>query len=240
MKARGVIISFLAMVVFFASYACANEPEPQTASTAAPVMVPYLNKSISEVNYEYEFVTDGNSAEADGDRDGSVENLDGTYAAAVLKNAGRMEGGEGEMGNENIDMRSDYSEPVPELVEPVTASGDAAGTASGEAEEMVERGGDSSDPVLTYYGCCRITFYDANSCCCGEFANGYTASGEPAIVGWTVANGELPFETMVMIDGQTYCVTDRGVGADEFDILVDTHEEALARGLYYADVYIIN
>ena len=43
---------------------------------------------------------------------------------------------------------------------------------------------------------------------------------------------------MVLIDGQEYCVTDRGVGADEFDILVESHDEALARGMYYTDVYI--
>ena len=90
-----------------------------------------------------------------------------------------------------------------------------------------------------YYGNCRITFYDDGPCCCGEFANGYTASGEPAIPGWTVANGSLEFGTMVMIDGQQYCVTDRGVDGDQFDVLVSTHDEALARGMYYTDVYIL-
>ena len=107
------------------------------------------------------------------------------------------------------------------------------------AEETAEPDGDAADPVLTYYGNCRITFYCASSCCCGEFANGYTASGEEAIPGWTCANGSLPFGTMVLIDGQQYCVTDRGVDGDQFDILVGSHEEALQRGLYYADVYII-
>ena len=234
MKIRGVILSTCAMVVFFAAYAMAHEPEPLTQVSAKPVKVPYLNKTISEVKNEYEFVTDGDQPEADGDRDGSGEDSESDVVAAVLKNAGRME------GDENIDMRSDYTEPLSELVESGTASGDTTGTASGEAEEMVERGGDSPDPVLTYYGCCRITFYDANSCCCGEFANGYTASGEPAIVGRTVANGILPFGTRVMIEGHEYCVTDRGVDGDQFDILVDSHEEALTKGMYYADVYIIN
>jgi len=111
------------------------------------------------------------------------------------------------------------------------------------AVEDGEAGADTADPVLTewqYYGNCRITFYDTGACCCGDFANGYTANGEEAIVGWTCANGALPFGTMVMIDGQVLCVTDRGVGADEFDILVGSHEEAEQRGLYYADVYILN
>ena len=96
--------------------------------------------------------------------------------------------------------------------------------------------GDNGEWV--YYTTALITFYDSGACCCGEYASGYTASGEPAIVGWTCANGALPFGTMVLIDGQEYCVTDRGVGADAFDILVGSHDEALARGMYYTDVYI--
>lgn len=95
------------------------------------------------------------------------------------------------------------------------------------------------EPSMYYYGTCRITYYDAGACCCGEYANGYTASGEPATVGWTVANGVLPFGTIVMIDGQQYCVTDRGVGEYEFDVLVYTHDEAVAMGLHYSDVYIV-
>lgn len=94
MKIRGVIISFLAMVVFFASYACANEPEPEPepVSTAAPVMVPYINKTINEVTeYGYEFITDGNQPEADGDQLESVEDSDDYDIGAVLKNAGTME-----------------------------------------------------------------------------------------------------------------------------------------------------
>ena len=113
----------------------------------------------------------------------------------------------------------------------------APGTDEGADAEESEEGTGLTEWV--YYGTCRITFYDAGACCCGEFASGYTASGEEAIVGWTVANGALDFGTMVMIDGQVYCVTDRGVDGDEFDILVSSHEEAMARGMYYADVYIL-
>lgn len=121
--------------------------------------------------------------------------------------------------------------------------GDNSGSDENADESMRDEECDqqSEEEAVTdweYYGSCRITFYCPGSCCCGEYANGYTASGEEAISGWTVANGSLPFGTMVMIDGHEYCVTDRGVDGDQFDIFVDTHEEALQRGLYYSDVYI--
>lgn len=96
------------------------------------------------------------------------------------------------------------------------------------------------EPEPSYYGRCRITFYDAGPCCCGAYASGITASGAPCQVNHTVANGSLPFGTRLMIDGQEYVVEDRGVGEFEIDIYVATHEEANQRGLYYADVYIID
>ena len=95
-------------------------------------------------------------------------------------------------------------------------------------------------PTYYYFGQCRLTFYCGGSCCCGQWAGGNTASGEPPIVGRTVANGSLPFGTKVLIEGHEYVVTDRGVGANQFDIYVSSHSEALARGLYYADVYIVD
>lgn len=95
------------------------------------------------------------------------------------------------------------------------------------------------EPSVYYYGACRITFYCGCSQCCGSWAGGPTASGATPTAGWTVANGSLPFGTKVIIDGHTYCVEDRGVSANQFDIFVDSHDEALARGLYYSDVYIV-
>ena len=127
-------------------------------------------------------------------------------------------------------------------VESDTANGD--GREESNLPELVGEGSNGvyeagqPDKGWVYYGNCRITFYDCGSCCCGEYANGITANGDEAIVGWTVANGSLPFGTMVLIDGQEYCVTDRGVGEDQFDILVSSHDEAIQRGMYYADVYI--
>lgn len=94
------------------------------------------------------------------------------------------------------------------------------------------------EPATSYFGNCRITFYCPCSACCGSWGNA-TASGAMPTARWTVANGSLPFGTLVEIDGHTYCVEDRGVGGDQFDIFVNDHSEALARGLYYTDVYIV-
>lgn len=221
MKIRGVILSTCAMVVFFAAYAMAHEPEPLPQVSAKPVKVPYLNKTISEVNYEYEFVTDGDQPEADGDRVGSVENLDTSYAAAVLKNAGRME------GDENIDMRSDYTESLPELV---------------ESEPDESSTGGAENPVLTPLGVFTITFYCPCEICCGEWATGCTASGVLATEWHTVATSErFPFGTKLYIDGLGYfTVEDRGVGDNCIDVFVNDHDEALNYGLQYMDVYLVN
>lgn len=89
-----------------------------------------------------------------------------------------------------------------------------------------------------YYGRCTVTFYCPGPCCCGQYASGYTASGTLATAGRTVAMSGLPFGTRVLVDGQEYIVEDRGVGGLWVDIFVDSHEEALRRGMYETDVYI--
>lgn len=110
------------------------------------------------------------------------------------------------------------------------------------AAEDGEAGADTADPVLTewqYYGNCRITHYDAGPCCCGEWATGCTASGVLATTHHTVASGpDLPFGTEVLINGEVYVVEDRGVDEYQIDIFVSTHDEALARGMYYAEVFV--
>lgn len=94
------------------------------------------------------------------------------------------------------------------------------------------------EPELEYLGEFRITHYCNCSQCCGQWAGGSTANGARPTAGWTVA-ADLPFGTMLSINGHTYCVEDRGVYGNAVDIYVDSHSEALARGLYYTDVYIV-
>ena len=95
------------------------------------------------------------------------------------------------------------------------------------------------NPMRLYGSNVRITFYCPGACCCGQFASGYTASGTRATANRTVASGDLPFGTRLLIDGQEYVVEDRGVGAQQIDIFVNSHAEADARGLYYREVWIV-
>ncbi len=107
------------------------------------------------------------------------------------------------------------------------------------ADYLTEEEPAPREPEPSYYGRCRITFYCSCTSCCGSWGNA-TASGVMPTPGRTVANGSLPFGTRVVIDGVEYVVEDRGVGSDQFDIFVGSHQEALDRGLYYADVYIVD
>jgi len=92
----------------------------------------------------------------------------------------------------------------------------------------------------TYLGTYRITHYCPCSQCCGEYT-GFTASGTVATAGRTVsASDQFDFGTQLEIDGIVYTVEDRGgFSYDTIDIFCDTHEEALEKGTYYAEVYIV-
>ena len=92
----------------------------------------------------------------------------------------------------------------------------------------------------TYLGSYRITFYCACSKCCGKWASGTTASGTVATAGRTIATGrEFSFGTKLKIGGTIYTVEDRGVGNGAIDIFCSTHAQAVAGGMYYADVYLV-
>ena len=93
---------------------------------------------------------------------------------------------------------------------------------------------------ITLWGTCTITHYCNCSACCGQWAGGATASGAPPVPNHTVACGALPFGTRIMINGQEYVVEDRGVNGYWIDIYCSSHSEANARGMYSAEVYIIN
>lgn len=108
-------------------------------------------------------------------------------------------------------------------------------------ETQVVVGGVVEEPAKHLYGVCTITHYCGCSVCCGSWGNA-TASGATPTAGWTVANNVLPFGTLVEINGHTYCVEDRGdSNMDDywFDIYCGGHQEALDRGMYSAEVYII-
>ena len=119
-------------------------------------------------------------------------------------------------------------------------AGDQSGGSEEDGGEVFEESCDVApvNAAQHLWGVCTITFYCPCSECCGEWAGGATASGTTPTAGRTVA-ADLPFGTRLLIDGQEYVVEDRGVGGMWVDIFVNDHNEALQRGMYQAEVYII-
>lgn len=69
-----------------------------------------------------------------------------------------------------------------------------------------------------------------------------TATGTTPTAGRTIAvdPNVIPYGTEVVIDGQTYIAEDCGgaINGNRIDIVVETHEEALGKGIRSAEVYI--
>lgn len=82
-----------------------------------------------------------------------------------------------------------------------------------------------------------VTHYCACEKCCGENADGITASGKQARRGMVAMSSYYPFGTQIMINGTLYTVEDRGGAGIEnnihrVDIFVPDHNEALRLGRY--------
>ena len=87
----------------------------------------------------------------------------------------------------------------------------------------------------------KITAYCPCAKCCGK-TSGITASGTKATAGRTVAaSSQFAFGTKLNIGGHTYTVEDRGgaVNGNKIDIFVNTHAEALAWGVRYLTVSVV-
>lgn len=99
---------------------------------------------------------------------------------------------------------------------------------------------DKVEPQYKSLGVYKITHYCSCSQCCG-WSTGITASGTKATAGRTVGCNSLPFGTKIMINGNVYTVEDTGgMGNSTIDIFVGSHQEALNKGTYYTDVYLVN
>lgn len=88
----------------------------------------------------------------------------------------------------------------------------------------------------------KVTAYCPCSKCCGKFSNGQTSSGARAASGRTVAApSNMPFGTKLNINGKTYVVEDRGgaIKGNRIDVYVNSHAEALAWGVKYLPVEVI-
>ena len=92
----------------------------------------------------------------------------------------------------------------------------------------------------------KVTAYCPCSKCCGQFADGITASGHVIQPGdaFVAAPKSLPFGTMVTVpgynDGQPVPVLDRGGAIKEgrLDLFFATHQEALNWGVKICNVLV--
>ncbi|MBQ2917223.1 MAG: G5 domain-containing protein [Clostridia bacterium] len=88
----------------------------------------------------------------------------------------------------------------------------------------------------------KVTAYCACIKCCGK-TNGITASGTKATANRTVAApSSFAFGTKIVMNGQTYVVEDRGgaIQGNRIDLYMNSHSEALAWGVRYLDVEVLN
>lgn len=80
-----------------------------------------------------------------------------------------------------------------------------------------------------------VTAYCPCEKCCGEYANGYTATGAKATQGVTIATDPdvIPMGTEVEIDGHIYIAQDVGgaISGNRIDLYFDSHEDALRWGV---------
>lgn len=88
----------------------------------------------------------------------------------------------------------------------------------------------------------KVTAYCACIKCCGK-TNGITASGTKATANRTVAApSNFAFGTKLVINGKTYTVEDRGgaIQGNRIDVYMNSHSEALAWGVRYLNVEVVN
>ena len=88
----------------------------------------------------------------------------------------------------------------------------------------------------------KVTAYCPCAKCCGK-STGITASGKRATANHTVAAPRtFAFGTKIVMNGKTYTVEDRGgaIQGNRIDLYVNTHAEALAWGVRYLDVEVLD
>ena len=130
-------------------------------------------------------------------------------------------------------------EPVNKIVQVQKKASSRASTASREATTGDTNTTASAGKSIGVY---KITGYCSCSKCCGK-ATGRTASGTIATAGRTVAaSSALPYGTQLNINGHTYTVEDRGgaIKGNKIDIFFSSHAQALAWGVKYLPVEIVN
>ncbi|MCD8154456.1 MAG: hypothetical protein LUF78_07215 [Clostridiales bacterium] len=128
------------------------------------------------------------------------------------------------------DSSEDYTE---------SDTSDTSDTSGYDTTDYTETTESTSSSTGTYLGNFKLTAYCNCAICCGTAGN-LTASGTTPTAGRTVAMAGVAFGTKLSINGTIYTVEDLGTPYGHVDIYFDSHAEALAFGLQYADVYLVS
>lgn len=86
----------------------------------------------------------------------------------------------------------------------------------------------------------EVTAYCPDECCCGEFADGVTASGVLAVGKFVAADKAIPFYKVLDVpEYGKVPVLDRGgkIRGKKLDVFFPTHDEALEWGRRTIEIY---
>lgn len=170
---------------------------------------------------EGQLENDGDGAETDGSVGGDSGSAEATEPESEPAEASSSE--QPEVAEED---HVSLPEESTEVEEPVVAE-----------ELPVEK---VEAPQMEYLGNWTVSFYCNCEICCGSYSGGPTASGVMPTPWYTAATDGLEFGTVVYVEGLgNFVIEDRGTDYGWLDIHVSDHNEALANGLQYRDVYIV-
>ena len=96
--------------------------------------------------------------------------------------------------------------------------------------------------TYTYIGECVITAYCPCELCCGEWADGLTATGLPAVPGIVAVDPDvIPMGSTVVIGGRRYLAADTGgaVRGLRVDVCLSSHQEAEKFGVQNETVWVM-
>ena len=128
-------------------------------------------------------------------------------------------------------------QPVNKIVQVKTATTSRSTTVS-----RTEVATENSSTDGTSLGKFKVTAYCSCAKCCGK-TNGITSSGTKATANRTVAaSSRFAIGTKLKINGNIYTVEDRGgaISGNRIDIYMDTHSQALAWGVRYLNVELVD
>ena len=93
--------------------------------------------------------------------------------------------------------------------------------------------------AYVYIGECTVTSYCPCEICCGQWADGLTATGIPAVPGIVAVDPEvIPLGSVVVIGGQRYLAADTGVTGLHVDVCAAEHQDAEDFGVQTLAVWL--